>query len=385
MSWPVVSLKEVTNLVTCGVAKRPEYVDEGVPFLSAKNVKNGEIIYEGYNCISQETHEALTKHNKPEVGDILYTRVGSVGEAAIIKKAIEFSVFVSLTLIKPKHELIDNQYLKYLLNSKPFKARALGNLTGIGVANLNVSVVREYPIPLPPLEEQKRIAAILDKADSVRRKRQQAIDLADDFLRSVFLDMFGADLQRSINVTKFGDISILDAKMVDPREEEYLDFLHIGPDRIEKNTGKLLPALTAREERLISKKFLFDEQYILYSKIRPYLRKVALPDFRALCSADMYPVKPVQGKVTREFIWMLLLSDYFDNYVSSLPARANIPKLNKTELAGFEFSLPEFSKIEKFSEIVKHCFERSKAISTSCDVSESLFNSLSQKAFASEL
>ena len=88
MSWPIVTLKEVTNLVTCGVAKRPDYVDDGVPFLSAKNVKNGEIVYRDYNYISQETHETLTKHNKPEIGDILYTRVGSVGEAAVIEKDI---------------------------------------------------------------------------------------------------------------------------------------------------------------------------------------------------------------------------------------------------------------------------------------------------------
>tara|TARA_R110002020_G_scaffold114151_4_gene262551 strand:+ start:1044 stop:2123 length:1080 start_codon:yes stop_codon:yes gene_type:complete len=284
--------------------------------------------------------------------------------------------------LRPKANL-DKNYLWYFITANKEQLASKG--TGSTFKQVSRVIISDWEIPLPPLDKQKRIAAILDKADAIRRKRQQAIKLADDFLRSVFLDMFGADLQRSTNVTKFGDVSILDAKMVDPREEEYLDLLHIGPDRIEKNTGKLLPALTAREERLISKKFLFDEQYILYSKIRPYLRKVALPDFRALCSADMYPVKPVQGKVTREFIWMLLLSDYFDNYVLSLPARANIPKLNKTELAGFEFSLPEYSKVEKFTEIVKDCFERSNAISTSYAESENLFNSLSQKAFAGEL
>lgn len=386
MSWPVFPLEEITTLVTCGVAKRPEYVETGIPFLSAKNVKNGEVIFNNYNCISKITHETLTKHNKPVNGDILYTRVGSVGEAAIIDSDVEFSIFVSLTLIKPNHELVYNKYLKHLLNSKEFKARAISNLTGIGVGNLNVSVVRKYPIPLPPLEEQKRIAAILDKADAIRRKRQQAIQLADDFLRAVFLDMFGPLSDKNgWRKVQFSDVALIDAKMVDPREDSYQDLLHIGPDRIEKSTGRLLPALTAREESLISKKFLFDDSYVLYSKIRPYLKKCAIPNFTGLCSADMYPVRPIENEMTREFLWQLLLSDEFTQYTESLPARANIPKLNRTELASFEFYLPPIAKQEKFSEIVKRRFDLSKRNQSSFMEKDILFNSLSQKAFAGEL
>ncbi|MEQ5873512.1 restriction endonuclease subunit S [Pseudoalteromonas sp. NFXS39] len=358
--WPLVPLKEVATLKRGYDLPTKNRVEGDVPIYAAN----------GQNGFHNEV--------KIQAPGVITGRSGTIGKVHYTEE--DYWPLNTALYVTDFHGNYP-KWVYYMLQA--FKLERF--VEGAGVPTLNRNLVHDELIPLPPLEEQKRIAAILDKADSVRRKRQQAIDLADDFLRSVFLDMFGADLQRSINVTKFGDVSILDAKMVDPREEEYLDLLHIGPDRIEKGTGKLLPALTAREEKLISKKFLFDEQYILYSKIRPYLRKVALPDFRAMCSADMYPVKPVQGKVTREFIWMILLSGYFDNYVSSLPARANIPKLNKTELAGFEFSLPEFSKIEKFSEIVKHCFERSKTISTSCDESESLFNSLSQKAFAGEL
>lgn len=379
------SLCSVVTKGTTPTSLGMKFEENGVPFLRIQNLNNSTVNLEDVLFISEETHDALER-SKIRAGDFLITIAGTIGRVAIVPDEFpEANCNQAVAILRFDQSKLSPRFLLHWLSTNDAIRQISGKKVTATISNLSLGQIKELEIPLPPLEEQKRIAAILDKADSVRRKRQQAIDLADDFLRSVFLDMFGADLQRSINVTKFGDVSILDAKMVDPREEEYLDLLHIGPDRIEKNTGKLLPALTAREERLISKKFLFDEQYILYSKIRPYLRKVALPDFRALCSADMYPVKPVQGKVTREFMWMLLLSDYFDNYVSSLPARANIPKLNKTELAGFEFSLPEFSKIEKFSEIVKHYFERSKAISTCCAESENLFNSLSQKAFAGEL
>ncbi|OBU15786.1 hypothetical protein AYY20_07520 [Photobacterium aquimaris] len=282
-------------------------------------------------------------------------------------------------------KVVNRDYLYLMLSSTVFQKILQQQMKGGIQKHLGHETISRQEIPLPPLKEQQRIAAILDKADAIRQKRKQAIELADDFLRSVFLDMFGSDLVRDTDRIMFGDVTILDAKMVDPREEEYLDLLHIGPDRIEKNTGKLLPALTAREEMLISKKFLFDSQYVLYSKIRPYLRKTALPDFSALCSADMYPIKPIGGKSTREFIWMLLLSDLFDSYVSSLPDRANIPKLNKKELAAFEFSLPAWNKLEKFSKICKRINDHKKNHEQSFQLSNDAFNSLSQKAFSGQL
>ena len=95
VNWPIYQLADVTDLITCGVAKRPNYVDSGVPFLSAKNVKNGRIIWAGYQHITKADHDELTKNNKPLLGDILYTRVGSYGEAAVVDNNRDFSVFVS--------------------------------------------------------------------------------------------------------------------------------------------------------------------------------------------------------------------------------------------------------------------------------------------------
>jgi type I restriction enzyme, S subunit len=163
MNWETKSLVEVTDLITCGVAKRPEYVDKGVPFLSARNVKNARIIWSNYKYITRQFHELLTKNNKPEIGDVLYTRVGSFGEAAVIEDNVDFSIFVSLTLIKPKHHILDSAFLRYYLNSKKVKTLAKKSISSSGVGNLNVGTVRKFPIPIPPLEEQQRIVAILDE------------------------------------------------------------------------------------------------------------------------------------------------------------------------------------------------------------------------------
>lgn len=191
--WKLKKLIDVTDLITCGVAKRPEYVDTGIPFLSARNVKNGQVIWDNYKYISDETHAELTKYNKPRKGDILYTRVGSFGEAAIIDKESEFSVFVSLTLIKTKEQIL-NSFLKYYLNSNSVKILAKNSISGSGVGNLNVGTVRNFLIPVPPLDEQKRIVAILDEAfegieQAIRNTEKNlanARELFDSYLNKIF-------------------------------------------------------------------------------------------------------------------------------------------------------------------------------------------------------
>lgn len=193
-NWEVKYLDDVCELITCGVAARPNYVDEGVPFLSAKNVKDGQIIWSGYNCITEETHKELTKNNKPLKGDLLYTRVGSYGEAAVIEDDYEFSVFVSLTLIKVDKSKLNNYYLKHYLNSEAVKNLAKASISGSGVGNLNVGTVRKFIIPLPPLLEQQRIVSILDEAFAAIAKAKanaeqnlkNAKELFESYLQGVF-------------------------------------------------------------------------------------------------------------------------------------------------------------------------------------------------------
>jgi len=130
--WIESTLNDTCSLITCGVAATPKYVDkeEGIPFLSAQNVKKSKIDLSKYRYISKEHHANLTKKNKPENGDLLYSRVGAgFGEAAVIELDFEFSVYVSVTLIKPIKDEINSHFLKWFLNSP--ETKALNNLSEI--------------------------------------------------------------------------------------------------------------------------------------------------------------------------------------------------------------------------------------------------------------
>ena len=175
--YPFVKLVDVTDLITCGVAARPNYTREGIPFLSSQNVKRGNIIWKNFNCISLEDHKKLTKINKPERGDILYTRVGSFGEAAVVETDNEFSVFVSLTLIKTKKDILNPYFLKYVLNSNRIKSLAEKSTMGIGVQNLNVSTVRQFEIALPQIEVQEEIVRELEQYQKLIEENKKLIEI----------------------------------------------------------------------------------------------------------------------------------------------------------------------------------------------------------------
>ncbi|WP_112092748.1 restriction endonuclease subunit S [Lonsdalea populi] len=328
--------------------KEGDYPFAKVGDISAVVRSGHKNIFHAGNYIDKDILGNLKAKTIPK-GTIVFAKIGeAIKQNFRAVTTVEMVIDNNVMGLVPDNNLVDTNYLFYFMRSLDLYQFS-GATT---IPALRKSMLENIQIPLPPLSEQKRIAAILDKADSIRQKREQAIKLADDFLRATFLEMF-PQLDDCGNRVKLGDIVTLDAPMVDPREDKFIDLIHIGPDRIEKNTGLLLSALTAREENLISKKFLFDENYVLYSKIRPYLKKCAIPDFGGLCSADMYPVKPISGKTNREFIWQLLLSDFFTKYTETLSDRANIPKLNRKELLSFELSLPPIPLQEKYKAIVQ--------------------------------
>ena len=177
LDWKQETMVEVCSVITCGVASTPIYVDErvGIPFLSAQNVKDGEIVLQKYRFISKEFHDKLTKKNKSKRGDILYSRVGAkYGEAAVVEHDFEFSVYVSLTLIRARPEKLSGHFLMYYLNSPLGKAFAKKSISSSGVPNLNVNDVRKFPVRYPSLKEQHQIVDRLN-ALAVETQRLESL------------------------------------------------------------------------------------------------------------------------------------------------------------------------------------------------------------------
>jgi type I restriction enzyme S subunit len=186
--WDIRKFKSLTSILTCGVAATPEYVDEseGVAFLSAQNCRPFAMDLSKYNYIKPALHKQLTRYKKPQKGDVLVTRVGAgIGQACIINTDLEFSVYVSLTHIRPNKEML-SEYIVYFFNTEYcYQLNHEGTVVAGGQGNLNVKNVERYRIPLPPIEEQKQIIAYLDnyrlEMDTLISKYQKQIDLMQEY------------------------------------------------------------------------------------------------------------------------------------------------------------------------------------------------------------
>lgn len=158
-TWEWVRLSDICN-ISDGTHQTPTYVEHGIPFISAQNVKPYRFLPENHRDVSYEDYLEYNKNISPQKGDILMARVGAgIGEAAIIDQDFEFSIYVSLTLIKCYSKKFDMMYLLHVLNSpigrKLAEKKTLGK--GASQGNLNLIFIREFVLPIPPLAEQKRI------------------------------------------------------------------------------------------------------------------------------------------------------------------------------------------------------------------------------------
>lgn len=186
------------------------------------------------------------------------------------------------------------------------------------------------------------------------------------------------------SVRSLADVCEIASALVDPRTGSNRDLLHVGGANIESNTGRLFDLQTASDEGLISGKFLFDERMVLYSKIRPYLKKVARPEFQGLCSADIYPLLPKNGQLDRGFLYYSLLSDDFTSFAVAGSGRAGMPKVNREHLFAYRLPTPTLSEQrrivgildETFDDIAKAKINAEKNLQNSRAVFESRLNTL---------
>lgn len=190
--WDIRKFKSLTTILTCGYASTPEYVDEnvGVAFLSAQNCRPFTMDLAKFNYIKPELHKKLTKNKKPQKGDVLVTRVGAgIGQACMIDIDLEFSVYVSLTHIRPNNEIL-SEFIVYFFNTEYcYQLNHEGTVVAGGQGNLNVKNVERYRIPLPPVIEQLEIIKYLDKyrseMDNLIEKYQKQIDLMQEYRTSL--------------------------------------------------------------------------------------------------------------------------------------------------------------------------------------------------------
>ena len=150
------------------------------------------------------------------------------------------------------------------------------------------------------------------------------------------------------NTCDFHEVATIQSGLVSPKEEPYCFMFHIGPDNIERDTGRIGNLKTACELGLVSGKFYFDAGSIVYSKIRPNLNKVCIPNFEGICSADCYSIKARAG-IDRDYLFNLMLSFPFYRRAVACSMRTGMPKINQDDLNAIPVVMP--SQLEEQQKI----------------------------------
>lgn len=280
-------------------------------------------------------------------------------------------------VLKPK-EGVDVDYLCYSLMFYD----VTGLVNGATRKKLTQADMRKIEILLPPLDEQRKIAAVLDKISDLTAKRRRQLDKLDELEKSRFVEMFG-DLRKNPKgwpIKTFDEFAKIDGNITTDYAK-YANYPHIGIDSIEKITGELKGYRTVREDGVISGKYVFTPKHIIYSKIRPNLNKVALPDFDGLCSADAYPILPNEKNCERIFLALAMRSQYFLDYILQFSSRTNLPKVNRKEIAGFRLPLPPLELQKQFSAFFYKSDKIKAAIRKNLEKLEMLKKALMQEYF----
>ncbi|EAI7225155.1 restriction endonuclease subunit S [Campylobacter coli] len=407
--WEWKSLGEIC-FITDGTHKTPNYIETGIPFLSVKNISKGFFDLSDVKYISLEEHNKLIKRAKPEFGDILICRIGTLGKAIKISLEFEFSIFVSLGLLKPKVKIISD-YLVYFLNSYFIEGWINDNKVGGGThtAKLNLNILEKCPIALPPLKEQERIVGILDESfakidESIKILEQDLLNL-DELMQSALQKAFNPlkdnakenyKLPQSWEWKSLGEIgffirgvsykkeqllstknenSVYLLRANNIQNELNLDELQIIPkelvvDKIIQNND-ILFAMSSGSKHIVGKNILLNN----------------LNDFTFGAFCGLFRI--INLNICHKFIAYYLRSDSYKNYIFNISKGSNINNLRFIDLEKFQIPLPPLKEQEQIAshldELSSHVKNLKQNYQAQIKDLQELKKSLLDKAFKGNL
>lgn len=385
---PIVNLGDVVNFEGGGTPSKANdaYWDGTIPWASVKDISGPELS----STIDHITEEGLANSASrlvPAGNVILPTRM-ALGRAAI--NTVDVAINQDLRVAYP-HKNLDRRYLLWFIISNARLIESLGS--GATVKGITLDKLRNLQIPLPPLAEQKRIAAILDKADGIRRKLQQSLRLADDFLRSVFLDMFGDpvtnpngwDTVKLQDAVKEGTIVTYGIVQAGPEFPEGVPYIRTG-DIV---NGVIKLDGLRRTDPSIAKKF--DRSKMRTGEIVMSIR--ATVGTTAVVTADLDGANLTQGtarispgeNTLLPFLLYYLRSEGVQGWIQKQVKGATFAEITLSRLRELPVLIPPIANQKRFSAAHEKLEKVKAAQQKQLFDSSNLFSSLQQRAFRGEL
>lgn len=195
--WKLKKVKDIAEIYL-GLTYTPKYVSEGVPFLSVKDLDGDKLDFSNIKYISREEFESSTSNAKPLKGDILFGRVGTLGNPIVLNEDIEFCIFVSLGFLRMKNESSLNYFVKYWMQSNLFKKQIESQVAGSSQKNLNTGWLKEFELKMPNVIEQKAIVKVLSGMDKEVNLLKQELQLLKQQRRALMQQLLTGKIRVKI-------------------------------------------------------------------------------------------------------------------------------------------------------------------------------------------
>lgn len=344
--WSIEALNNVCD-VRDGTHDSPKYHKTGFPLITSKNITKGYIDFSEINLISEEDYVQVNKRSFVDDGDILLSMIGTVGVPVLVEKKKDFAI-KNVGLIKfTKGGNIINKYLLFVLQSEIFQTKIESKSSGTAQKFISLGLIRSLEIPLPPLEEQKQIAALFQSIETA----MEQVDGQEKNMKALWkrlIDEFVSDKPSFGNLLKGKELKTYNYCDVTEKLMRKIDPLTYGIERIVAGENLESEDFKIRTWQKVGEGYLgpafhvlFKAGDILYGSRRTYLRKVSHADFDGVCANTTYVIKANEELLLQDLLKHIMLSERFTQYSIGVSKGSTNPYINWKDLDNFSFQVPD--------------------------------------------
>lgn len=383
--WTTLPLEEGLERLIDYRGKSPPKSATGVPVISAKVVKNGRVVQPIEQTIEPSYYSIWMTRGLPEVGDVVMTTEGPLGEVARLdEETAQFALAQRVVCMRGKSSALDNSFLKYLLMSPRQQEILASYATGTTVAGISQKALRSIPITIPSLDEQIAIGELLSVLDDRIDLDRQMNDTLEGMVRAIFKDWFvdfgptrakaeGREPYLAPDIWDLFPDALDDDDKPDVWEHGCLADVADSPRRgispadVSEETPYIglehMPrrsiALTEWEGagKVTSNKSVFKKGEFLFGKLRPYFHKVGVVPLSGICSTDIVVLTPSTADWSA-FVLTCISTDEFVAYTDQTSTGTKMPRTSWKTMGQYGLCLPPVPVVSAFQNSVQPMIDR---------------------------
>jgi len=280
-----------------------------------------------------------------------------------------------------KRDKIEPDYLELALHSPQAMDYYKSKLRGTTARRRSIPTAEllMLQVKLPDLNKQKEIVYNVEKVSELITLRKQQLEKLDELVKARFVELFGLPVSNSKkwNTEKMKDVAPAVNYLGDFEETVWL----LNLDMVEAQTGRIIDYLYVPEEEVGNSTCTFDTSNVLYSKLRPYLNKVVIPNRCGYATSELLPLKPNPSKIERTYLAFMLRSDEFVNMINEKVAGAKMPRVSMSDFRDFNVPVPPMELQKQFTAFVEQTDKSKLAVQHSLAQLETLKKVLMQQYF----